>query len=39
MLMAGYIKSRAPEIVGVRIDTEGDMTETELFTGNTPVQP
>jgi hypothetical protein len=33
MLMAGYIKSRAPEVVGVRIDTEGDMTETELFTG------
>jgi hypothetical protein len=31
MLMAGYIKSRAPEVVGIRIDTAGDMTETELF--------
>ena len=36
MLMAGYIKSRAPEVVAVRIDTSGDMTETELFTGNAP---
>ena len=32
MLMAGYIKSRRPDIVGVRIDTAGDMTETELLT-------
>jgi len=33
MLMAGYIKSRYPEVMGVRIDTSGDMTETELLTG------
>jgi hypothetical protein len=32
MLMAGYIKSRRPDVVGVRIDTAGDMTETELLT-------
>lgn len=32
LLMAGYIKSRRPDIIGVRIDTEGDMTETELLT-------
>jgi len=32
MLMAGYIKSRLPGITGVRIDTAGDMTETELLT-------
>ena len=31
MLMAGYIKSRYPEVTGVRIDTSGDMTETELL--------
>ena len=31
LLMAGYIKSRRPDIVGVRIDTAGDMTETELL--------
>jgi hypothetical protein len=32
MLMAGYIKSRYPQVVGVRIDTAGDMTDTELLT-------
>jgi hypothetical protein len=32
LLMAGYIKSRRPEVIGVRIDTAGDMTETELLT-------
>lgn len=36
MLMAGYIKSRAPHVVGVRIDTAGDMTETELLTTDAP---
>ena len=33
ILMAGYIKSRYPQVTGVRIDTSGDMTETELLTG------
>ena len=32
MLMAGYIKSRNPAVSAVRIDTSGDMTETELMT-------
>jgi len=32
MLMAGYIKSRYPEVCAVRVDTSGDMTETELLT-------
>ncbi|HEY5604850.1 MAG TPA: hypothetical protein VIM41_17235 [Gammaproteobacteria bacterium] len=32
MLMAGYIKSRRPDVIGIRIDTAGDMTETELLT-------
>ena len=32
MLMAGYIKSRYPEVSAVRVDTSGDMTETELLT-------
>lgn len=32
MLMAGYIISRAPGIAAVRIDTGGEMQETELFT-------
>lgn len=32
LLMAGYIKSRRPDIIGVRIDTAGDMTESELLT-------
>jgi len=31
MLMAGYIKSRNPAVSAVRIDTSGDMTETELM--------
>lgn len=30
MLMAGYIMSRYPQVKEVRIDTSGDMTETEL---------
>lgn len=30
MLMAGYIMSRYPQVSEVRIDTSGDMTETEL---------
>lgn len=34
MLMVGYIKSRLPDIVGVRIDTAGDMSETELLMRN-----
>jgi hypothetical protein len=32
MLMAGYIMSRYPEVSEVRIDTSGDMTETEFVT-------
>ena len=32
MLMAGYIMSRFSEVKEVRIDTSGDMTETELLT-------
>ncbi|HSG93044.1 MAG TPA: hypothetical protein VK999_04970 [Methylotenera sp.] len=32
MLMVGYIKSRLPQVVGVRIDTAGEMSETELLT-------
>lgn len=32
MLMAGYIMSRYPQVREVRIDTSGDMTETELVT-------
>lgn len=31
MLMAGYIMSRYPQVREVRIDTSGDMTETELI--------
>ena len=30
MLMAGYIMSRYPQVRELRIDTSGDMTETEL---------
>jgi len=33
MLMVGYIKSRYPAVSAIRIDTSGDMTETELMTG------
>ena len=29
-LMAAYMLSRLPGIVGVRVNTEGEMTETEL---------
>jgi hypothetical protein len=32
MLMAGYIMSRYPGVREVRIDTSGDMTETEFVT-------
>ena len=31
MLMAGYILSRAPDTTAIRIDTAGEMQETELF--------
>lgn len=31
MLMAGYIVSRAPGVAAVRIDTTGEMQETELI--------
>lgn len=31
MLMAGYIVSRAPGVAAVRIDTAGEMQETELL--------
>jgi hypothetical protein len=31
MLMAGYIISRAPGVAAVRIDTGGEMQETELL--------
>lgn len=31
MLMAGYILSRAPGVAAVRIDTGGEMQETELL--------
>jgi len=31
MLMAGYIVSRAPGIAAVRIDTNGELQETELL--------
>ena len=31
-LMAGYIVSRLPDVTGVKIDTGGEMMETELIT-------
>jgi len=31
VLMAGYILSRAPGVMTVRIDTAGDITDTELL--------
>ena len=31
MLLAGYILTRAPGVQGVRIDTNGEMAETELL--------
>lgn len=31
MLMAGYIMSRLPNVTDVKIDTAGDMLETELI--------
>lgn len=33
MLMAGYIMSRYPQVREVRIDTAGDMMETEFVAG------
>jgi len=32
-LMAAYIISRAPGVIGVRIDSSGEMQETELLLG------
>ena len=32
MLMAGYILSRVPNVTAIRIDSDGDMMETELTT-------
>ena len=32
MLMAGYILTRLPDVTGVRINTDGEMLETELIT-------
>ena len=32
MLMAGYILSRLPDVTGVKINTEGEIMETELIT-------
>ena len=32
MLMAGYILSRLPDVTGVKINTDGEMLETELIT-------
>jgi hypothetical protein len=32
MLMAGYILARLPDVTGVRINTDGEMLETELIT-------
>jgi hypothetical protein len=32
MLMAAYILSRLPDVVGVKINTDGEMMETELIT-------
>ena len=32
MLMAGYILSRLPDVTGVKINTDGEMMETELIT-------
>ncbi|MDE2089840.1 MAG: hypothetical protein KGJ12_07455 [Gammaproteobacteria bacterium] len=34
MLMAGYILSRLPGVTSVRIDTHGDMLETEMLMGD-----
>ena len=33
-LMAAYMLSRLPGIVGVRVNTDGEMTETELVMGS-----
>lgn len=32
LLMAGYIVSRLPDVQGVKINTDGEMMETELIT-------
>ena len=32
LLMAGYIVSRLPDVSGVKIATDGEMTETQLVT-------
>ena len=37
MLMAGYICSRLPDVTGVRINTDGEIMETELITKPKPV--
>jgi len=34
MLMAGYIVSRAPGVAAVRIDTSGEIQETELLSAS-----
>lgn len=33
MLLCAYILARAPGVTGIRIDTNGEMMETELVTG------
>jgi hypothetical protein len=33
MLLSAYILARAPGVTGIRIDTNGEMLETELETG------
>ncbi len=38
-MMAGYILSRLPGVVGVRVDTTGDITQTEFMTGPQSVSP
>lgn len=32
VMMAGYILARMPDVIGVRMDTHGDMREHELIT-------
>lgn len=34
LLMAGYIVSRLPDVTGVKVDTDGEMMETELTTNS-----
>ena len=33
MLLAAYVLARVPDITGIRIDTNGEMQETELVMG------